>query len=630
VSVFYKCHFEVTKTLKKTTPVEILLLLVTFGFLVGFNWFTNTVQKNYDAVNVNWSEYIAKESQILENLFQLKSHLGYGGIIHSFKNYVLRDDQKYLSNFLESSDKLSLDINKLRPYLTSNEELKALATIHLVVNKYKEKTKIVTQLHLEKSTSQEIDQQVFIDDSQAFLALQLLTDKRLERTEAAKGKAAIQMRIAHEFLEQEKFVQIPLVLLVLTIILMIRRLNFTKEKALDAKKWVDILLETAPDAILSMNREGKIIKSNKMAEDLLGYSKIEFKNLIIEDLLLEKDRSLHSKSRENYFQSPKNRPMNSGERLKALTKNGKEFSAEINLSYTLLQGKEITIAAIRDVTQQERSKLELIQAKSETEKALKQLQQATDTLIESEKQAAIAQLVAGVAHEINTPIGICLSASTHLSDKTLESSKSYNEGELSEEELEKYFIESTEATRLINSNLERAANQIQSFKQVAVDQSSGEWRKFNLKTYIDEILLSIRSIQKKSKVTLENRVPEDLELETYPSLIFQCISNLVINGISHAFEQNQVGKIELYAEKIITSRLVKVTIKDNGKGIPLEIQKKIFDPFFTTKRDQGGSGLGMGIVKKIVTYNLGGDITFSSEEGKGTTFIIQLPWKLKT
>jgi len=619
-------------SLKKVKPSEILLVLATVGSLFFLNGFTSMVKAKYAAVNTEWAGYFEKESQVVESLFLVKGHLGYGGIIHNFKNYVLRDDPKYLLRFSENVQELSESLQRLEALLETKDELAALQTIAEVVKEYEAKTAFVHQLHLQGLPIKEIDHQVKVDDKPAIEALKFLTHQSMKRAREERGEANEQMTAADNFLSYSTFVQIPLILLVLSIILILRALYQTSENALEAQKWADTLFETAPDAIICANPAGDILRSNAMAETLFGYSKEEFSKLQVETLIPPQSRPDHSQKREQYHHHPTSRNMGSGRQLSALSKDGTEISVQISLSSMEQKGEKIAIAAVRDVTEQELTNQHLVDATKEAEVAMERLQFTTESLIESEKQAATGQLVAGVAHEINTPIGICLSASTHLRSETVRNSKSYTEGELSGDDLEAYFVTSNEATRLINANLERAAKLVQSFKQVAVDQTGGDWRRFKLKSYIEEILISLNSIIKKSAVTVEVLIDEGLEMGTYPGSLFQCISNIVINGVYHGFDQGQEGRITVRAQDTGASGMISIEIEDNGKGIAPENQKKVFDPFFTTRRVEGGSGLGMSIVKKIAVYNLGGDITFVSEVNQGTTFVLTVPqtFKLET
>ena len=244
---------------------------------------------------------------------------------------------------------------------------------------------------------------------------------------------------------------------------------------------------------------------------------------------------------------------------------------------------------------------------------------AKDSLVESEKLAALGELVAGLAHEINTPIGNALSSATFLHDKTVQTSDLYQQEELSEEELEVYFARSNDAARLIEINLGKAADLINSFKHIAVDQAGGELRCFNLNSYLREVLLSLRPLYKKTNIEVGYRCDENIELDTYPGALSQCLTNLISNALMHAFDTDQPGHIDICVTETDSDR-VRIAISDNGKGIPESMHKKVFEPFFTTRRNAGGSGLGLQIV-----HNLGGSIRLESQQGEGTTFWLELP-----
>ncbi len=260
----------------------------------------------------------------------------------------------------------------------------------------------------------------------------------------------------------------------------------------------------------------------------------------------------------------------------------------------------------------------------DSNKALKEtitnLKKTQDQLLASEKMAALGGLVAGVAHEINTPIGIGLTGISHLEDMTDNVVSRYKNKDLSQEEFDEYLSTSNELNSLVHKNLEKAAQLVRSFKQVAVDQSSEEKRIFNLKNYMHEILASLQSIIKKTQLKIKVECPEDIIINSYPGAYSQVISNLIMNSIVHGFNRNEKGYIVINIEK--QDKTIKLIYKDNGKGISKENLSKIFDPFFTTKRNSGGSGLGLNIIFNIVASTLNGTISCESEENKGTKFII--------
>lgn len=248
------------------------------------------------------------------------------------------------------------------------------------------------------------------------------------------------------------------------------------------------------------------------------------------------------------------------------------------------------------------------------------LKLAQKQLVESEKMASLGSLVAGVAHEINTPLGVGITGISHFHDITKHINELYNNDNMSMEEFENYLSTSLELSDSIQLNLLRAAELIRSFKRIAVDQSSDERREFNLKENMEGLLLSLGSIIKKTNHKININCDEDINLFTYPGAFTQILTNLIMNSFIHAFNENDTGLIDINFEE--KNNQVIMNYKDNGKGIKKEIIGKIFDPFFTTSRAHGGSGLGLNIVYNIIKSTFRGDISCTSQENEGTKFIL--------
>ena len=255
--------------------------------------------------------------------------------------------------------------------------------------------------------------------------------------------------------------------------------------------------------------------------------------------------------------------------------------------------------------------------------ALDRLTLTQSQLVESEKMAALGGMVAGIAHEINTPIGIGVTATTSLDDESRRLETLAASGRMTRSDLAAYVQVSRDCSRLILSNLNRASDLIQSFKQVAVDQSSERRRQFYVKGYLEEILQSLYPRLKKTTHTVSIFGDETLLLDSYPGALAQIVTNLVTNSLVHAYEPGHGGTITIRAEAVDGG--VRLTYSDDGKGVPARHLDKIFDPFFTTKRGQGGSGLGLNIVYNLVTQRLKGQIRCESQEGAGTTFVVDIP-----
>lgn len=265
---------------------------------------------------------------------------------------------------------------------------------------------------------------------------------------------------------------------------------------------------------------------------------------------------------------------------------------------------------------------ELEESNEELQATINNLKQTQDKLVEAEKLASLGSLVAGVAHEINTPVGIGLTGVTHLLEETKKISALYKEDKITQEDFEKYLILSDDISKLVNTNLERTAQLVKSFKQISVDQTSEDERKFFLDKYIYDILFSLKNIIKKNHVDVDVNADDNIELYSYPGYFSQIITNLIINSIKHGFKHKTDGKINISLKK--EKDTVLIIYKDNGKGIKEENIAKIFEPFFTTNRDKGSTGLGLNIIYNIITSKLNGSIVCDSEENKGVEFTIKI------
>jgi len=254
---------------------------------------------------------------------------------------------------------------------------------------------------------------------------------------------------------------------------------------------------------------------------------------------------------------------------------------------------------------------------------LETLHQYQGQLVESEKMASLGDMVAGVAHEVNTPIGLGVTSSSLLYDKLTEIKQAFENKTLKSSQLKKFLNDGEENLNIIMRNLARAADLITSFKKVAVDQSSSEDRRFNFKGLIDEVILTLQPQLKNTHYKIDIDCPENLIVTSKPGPINQILVNLIINSIIHGFDNQGHGKITI-AVMDLNNQLY-INYQDNGKGINSDIKNKIFEPFITTKRGSGGSGLGMHLVYNLITQALNGTISFESEPNNGVVFDINFP-----
>lgn len=268
---------------------------------------------------------------------------------------------------------------------------------------------------------------------------------------------------------------------------------------------------------------------------------------------------------------------------------------------------------------------ELHAAKEKAEGALLELNTAQQNLIDAERLAALGSLVAGVAHEVNNPIGISLTVASSLARRTeMFEAELCSEGQLRRSQLEDFVRNSRDASRQLVANLHRAGELIQSFKQVAVDRSHAERRRFLLDEATGQIVASLRPVLKRAPIGLALDVPEGLVIDGYPGSYGQILTNLFLNAANHAFSDGRAGTISISARPRGQGD-VEIIFADDGAGMTPDVQRRAFDPFFTTRRDEGGTGLGLHIVYNLVTQQLGGRMMLESRLGQGTTFRIIMP-----
>lgn len=254
---------------------------------------------------------------------------------------------------------------------------------------------------------------------------------------------------------------------------------------------------------------------------------------------------------------------------------------------------------------------------------LEKLHQFQGQLVETEKMASLGDMVAGIAHEVNTPIGLGITASTLLSDSHSEIKQAFENKTLKSSQLKKFLIQGEENIAIIYRNLERSAQLISSFKKVAVDQSTADNRVFNVKELIEEVMLTLQAKLNEEQVVITIDCPENLVIESKPGPINQILINLILNSIIHGFEHKPAGAINISVMHL--SDQLHLCYQDDGEGMDENIKAKVFEPFTTTKRGSGGSGLGLHLVYNLVNQALNGHIEFESSAGQGTTFNVTFP-----
>jgi len=276
------------------------------------------------------------------------------------------------------------------------------------------------------------------------------------------------------------------------------------------------------------------------------------------------------------------------------------------------------------ITEIGRREQALRKSKDRADAALAELQKTQTDLIQAEKLASLGQLVAGVAHEINTPLGIALTTATLLGDEAKRFGEQAATGKLQRSVLERFVERMREGTHLLFGNLSRAADLVHSFKQVAADQASGERRAFLMDGWLQDLITSLRPILRKTRHEVQVECPPGVVVDTYPGALGQVLTNLITNTVAHAYAPDHGGRISIRVSEPRVDT-VRIVFSDDGKGIPPEHIGKVFDPFFTTGRSKGNTGLGLHIVYNLVTSRLQGHVNLYSKVGRGTRFTIDIP-----
>lgn len=410
------------------------------------------------------------------------------------------------------------------------------------------------------------------------------------------------------------------------------------EKSLDRERtFTQAIMNSVPGILYLYDAEGHLLHWNRAHEELTGYSSEELSRMTLSDWYRGNDTELAQIMERvqealtgHVTSADANLLLKNGNRLPMhLTAVGMNIDEKPHITgigidiSELKQAQNALLETNRNletmVAERTRELTEVIQELQATNEKMASMQRY---MIQNEKMAALGNLVAGVAHEINTPIGIGITGSSHLLDMTQELRKKHPAGGVSTVELDAYLEDIEKAADIVLKNLNRAGKLVKSFKQVSADQTSEPTRLFGVREYIDEILTSLSPMIKRSHATVHIHCPAGLRMHGHPGGFAQIVTNLVMNSLTHAFSSGTAGIISMKIEEV--DNFVHLTYSDNGKGIPPDILPKIFDPFFTTNRGNGGTGLGLSVLYNVVSQSFGGSVDCESTPGKGTTFIIRL------
>ena len=398
------------------------------------------------------------------------------------------------------------------------------------------------------------------------------------------------------------------------------------------------LFDTAPVALVVTDRDGHLMAVNQALTRVFGHRADDVVGKRSDEIAFWGDPAERTRIWDMFNRDGALH----GETAKVTLRGGVPGDVAIWSSSLSLDGAQTMVWALLDLSEELRAKrelkelnvslesrvrersAELEQANTELSRTLATLKRTQHDLISSEKMASLGSLVAGIAHELNTPIGNSLLAATTLTDRAEDFRNQVTAGTLKRTALNDHLADVTLACGLISGSLQRAAALIASFKQVAVDQTNDERRTFQLRAIIDDTLATFTPRLRQANCATRVDVPDALSMHSYPGSLCQVINNLVTNALLHAFDQQTAPHIAIAARQKDDDS-IEILFADDGVGMPEDVLHHVFDPFFTTKMGRGGTGLGMNIVYNIVTSVLGGRIDIETVPGRGTTVIVEIP-----
>ncbi|MCB1942780.1 MAG: PAS domain S-box protein, partial [Candidatus Accumulibacter sp.] len=390
------------------------------------------------------------------------------------------------------------------------------------------------------------------------------------------------------------------------------------------------LVENANSIILRWNPEGQVTFINEFGLQFFGYAEEQLLGRHVVGTIVPPFESSGQDLRalmKDICRSPERFEHNINENIRC--GGERVWVAWTNRAIVDASGKVVEVFSVgSDITERKHAEVELQRYREQLEELVAErtaeLRQAMAQLLQAEKLAALGNLVAGVAHELNTPLGNARVVASLLSEQFREFSDAVESGSLRRSQVDTLLGRGREAVDLLERNTARAAELIGHFKQVAVDQSSARRRSFDLRQTVEEMLVTLRPSFKSTRHRIELAIAAGLELDSYPGPLEQVIANLVGNSLVHGFAGIDEGRIEIEAHALDDDRVV-LRYSDNGVGIAEATLNRIFEPFFTTRLGQGGSGLGLYIVYNLVNAVLGGTIEVESAPSAGTTFTLTLP-----
>jgi len=613
--------------LKKKVLDNLPSMIIMIVFIIDFT-FMLTIHTQW---NKAIEKYIPLKNQIVSLRYNvteahlwLEEAIGGDQYIDVDRDVFSQFEHKNFHNLADTKDKLS-DTQGDKAILESF--LRVDKQVDIIYSIAKERWENNSELGIGSDSDQLFDKHF-----NYFLDLTDIAIKTLEKEFARE----LQERDGYFKLVLAIFLAINIFVYIL--LYSIKKSKKTTEKMLRKEQSLaTVTLKSIGDAVITVDKNARVTFLNTVAENLTGYTTLQALNLPLQDVF-----NIINKITQQSVENPVDTVIKSGKTVGLsnhtvlISNDGTKYDIADSAAPIHDDEGEIigVVLVFRDVTDEYKKKEELLALNSELENRVQertqkledsfsQLEKTQEHLIQTEKMASLGSLVAGISHEINTPIGLGITSMTHFVSQTQKLKELYEKEEMEQEDFESYLQNADQLAQVTYENLKRAAELVKSFKQISIDQTSERQREFNLQEYTDETLISLQSKIRRTDVKVEVHSPKTLNIYSYPGAFSQIITNLVMNSLIHAYGDKDSGLITLNFELEKSNLLF--TYTDDGKGISQEHISQIFDPFFTTNRAHGGSGLGLNIIYNIVTVQLKGTLECKSEQGQGTAFIMTIP-----
>lgn len=573
-----KSNLRLSATLIATCIFISILLLIGYGA---------ALQNRFIEADKLWLEYNQEASRANDALQRIQAHMGYGGFIHQFKNYILRRDEHY---YASAKEHISAVVHAIRDYQSlplKPAEKQALNDLHATITEYNAKLhlshyKIANQLGLP-----ELDNLVRVDDTAAMAAINILAKTAMERSREKELETTASMKQALNLMNWGILV-IPLIMLLgYTIIVTTKRLLNTLTALAASEKDLDNLIDCAPDPMISADPKGRIIRANQQAQRLFGYSREEFSTLVVEDLIPEAQRHHHAKQRKLFFSEPHAQHAGTGRELMAQARDGSIIPTEITLNRVMLSGQPVAIANIRDI----RDRLRAEEAERESK--------------------AKSEFISHMSHELRTPLNAIIGFA-HIIEEDQE--------DLSESNRENIGFVLSAAWNLLD-----LVEDILDFASAARGKFSFTAQATSLGDTVTECVNMVRERANSRNIKIHiGDSCHGVIVNTDPKRLKQVILNLLTNAVKYNCDR---GLISMYCNLDLHNGLAELNVEDTGVGIDPQGIERIFEPFNRLGKEGSaipGAGIGLSLVKNL-TEAMSGTVSVSSEPGVGSTFTVRFP-----